>query len=77
MEIKTLKGIDIQKDYLLYQLFTQAKVGIRILCDYMQSTTPYGTAYKEAFKQYKKVLKELAKLEHCLQDCVEAREEEE
>lgn len=77
MAKKTFKKIDIQKDYILFQLVSQANSGIGILCDYMQRTTPYGIAYKEAIKQYYKVLKELDRLESCLQDCVEARKEEE
>ena len=66
-----LKKLSIQKDYIMWSLISNAHGAIGVICSYMQDKTPYGEEYLKAFKAYKKVRKELDKLEDALATCTE------
>ena len=70
---KILKTVDPQKDHVLSTLCYNAHTAVSILCDYMQDRTPYGDEYMRAYNQYKKVIKELQKLDDALSDTADLR----
>ena len=65
------KTFNIHLDYTMFNLLSMLKTQLHTICAYMQEHTPYGDEYLAAFKQYKKVDSEIAKLESALQVALE------
>lgn len=68
-----MKRVNIQQDYVMYQLIQLFREQLGVVCSYMQRTTPYGEEYQAAYIKYTKLSKQINEFESLLQDCVEAK----
>jgi len=64
------KRVDIHKDYVMFQLVSNLKSALNIVCTYMQETTPYGEEYQKAMKIWEELSKMIKVYEGLLQDCI-------
>lgn len=64
------------RDYIMSNLLFTSIYDIHTLCAYMQQTTAYGEAYKNAIQTIDKIQRQLDKLEKQLLDCTYNRKGE-